>query len=271
MALTLRAQMKSLNGGIPMWLPQLAGFLADQGGAICIRVAREEAENSGDLHKKNHWHFLTSGLESINPTELATALEPLKEYPLQLRELEAQWSKQSKTLEIITAEWDLAASYAKKHILAWQKWASATVAAARKEAFPWTDFDWLDFSVPFEFSGATAALSSPQDLARNLDFFNDKVTLIRQVIQRSYVNGFFDETLSPADLDKAVRDLIDKQMEVIECEAAVAATKANWVRCGDAYQTHREPLMKLLWLMPESAHMALFWLCRPELEYQPLD
>ena len=271
MAISIQAQMASLNGGIPMWIPKLADFLAVNGVERFINESMEEAENFQDKHWKNHLHFLISGLKSIDPTELAAAVAPLAEYPARLRALEAQWKEQSKALENLNEEWRITTASAKTHIVAWQKWASATEAEARKEALPWLRSDsWLDMSVGFELSGAHSVLSSPHCLARQEIFFNEKISAIRAVVERSYVNGVFDAALIPADLDDAIHKLIIKQQEVIECEAVLKEIKVEWEKCSDSYTTHRSPLIKMLWLMPLSGRVALFWLCRPELEYSSL-
>ena len=271
MELSIEAQMNSLNGGIPMWIQRLADILAEHGVEQTLKGAIADAEQSPGKLRKTHLHFLIRGIKSINRSELVAAVEPLKEYPHRLRALVAQWGQQFDTLKRTKAEWDIAAAHARTEVSAWQQWASAAVATARKEAFPWAGADWsIDFQVQLEFSGATSALSSHENLAGNIDFFNEKIASIRAVIERSYVNGSFDEALSPVALDEAVCALLDKQEEVGKCQELLDMTNVEWDKCSHSYSTLRSSVVHLLQEMPESARVALFWLCRPDLKYQSM-
>jgi hypothetical protein len=271
MKISVRDRMDSLNGGIPMWIPRLADHLAVNGVGKVINDSIEDLKGFQDNHRKTHLDFLISGLKSLNQVELAAAVASIAEYPAQISALGAQYKEQSKALENIRSDWSIAAENAKKQILAWQKWACVKEAAARKEMLPWLRDDLcLEMYVGFELSGAHLVLSSPDSLARQEDFFKQKISSIRAVIERSYVNGVFDAALSLVDFDDALHELTKKQREFTDCENVFEEIKVDLGKCRESYYARREPLIQMLWLMPLSAKEALFWLCCPELEYSSL-
>lgn len=254
-----------------MWMPRLADMLVENGVEQFLNLAKEAAGHSRDKIERDHWHFLISGLKSINRDELAATVEPLKAYPSRLRKLDARWAEHLDALKDAEAKWDIAAANAKEQILVWGNWASSMEVAAYKRAFRWLREDrMLGFGMGSKFRGAAGVLRSSQNLAANMNFFNETVALITAVIERSYVDGDFDVVLSPADLEEAVRALLDQQLERNKRDALVEEAKDEWESLSSSYLDHRSPLLRLLWLMPKSAHMALFWLFRPELEYRSL-
>lgn len=265
----ITSQLDSINGGIPMWISRFADYLAEFGTDDFFKEVEEMSARSGDHRLRDDLHFLSMGVLGIGEAALQDAIRPLRGPWQQMGELSVRYQRCAESLEGAEAQWHIAAEEAKRQLEVWEKWAYETELAQQKKLFPWKLSSWSrlgsGLNLHFEIYGARAVLNSPKKMKNGIAFFKSKIDAIQKIISRAYIANQLPVDCRVSDFDKAIDDLSKCQTQADELSDASDRIMKKWRNVGETYFSRKKTLVELLWLMPRPAHLALFWLCRPDL------
>lgn len=261
---TIESQFKSLNGGIEMWLPRFADCLVDYEIDELIQKIQEASPQPRDRRLQEDLHFLSKGVKSIDKTVLENVIAPLRESCKEMEALSVKCQQRVEYLRQAESRWTAAAERAKSQLEVWENWAYE-MEDARSKKFPHWSGSGSSFILRFKFYGGTSALSSAQQLRADHAFFKSRVDAIQNVIFSAYIDEELPNNQSSSDFDEAIETLYEHQSKVNELLDVVGAINEKLESARRSYSSLKIPLLKLLWLMPETARWALFRICRPDL------
>lgn len=258
----INESFKSPNGGISMWLPYLAESLIQQGAVGLLEQMQQQLSLCEDRNEQNDGHFLIEGIKGIDQTKLERAVFELKEPYKQLLALYDDSQKCNEAVKNAESEWFPTAGKAKSQLKAWERWATETEIARRKQ-LRWASM--VDIRVHWMFTGATQLLGSPQEFRGNREYFTSKVEKIKRVISDSYITDALPQHLIPSDFYRAIEALEEHQRHVDDLVSKERQAFKKLENLQKSYLSKLPLLSNLLWEMPETAHWALFRICRPDL------
>ncbi len=257
----------SLNGGITMWLGRLADRLVEDGTDEFLKQMQEEFDHTlhtQNQNSQNNIYFLINGINSIDKSTLEQAIASLREPYQRAKNLRESYQQCVESLEQADHRWNSYAESAKSLLEILGKWACETEVARSKKLIR-SQHSLLSPIFPLKYCGGWSVLNSPQQLRANLTHFKDKVNEINHVIDRSYIAGDLPQNLSPSDFRTAIKSLEEQQEQANNLSNKVSRAIEDLESAEASYFSQRQPLFNLLWQMPETAHWALFRICRPDL------
>jgi hypothetical protein len=260
----IQSQFNSFNGGISMWLLRLATDLVEHGAYEIVQQMQKEFAHTQDHTLQTNWHFLIEGIRSIDKKKLENAIAPLKKPYQKMQVLCGDYQECVESRKQAEHQWHSAAERAKYQLEVWEKWACETEIARRKKIFTRVP-TITNFGFYLKFSGGGCVLDSPQKLQYNLTFFKSKVEAIKGVISNSYIAEELPQDRSPSDFYKAIESLEEHQEQAIHFSNAVSRICEEYKSLEASYSSQIQALNRLLWQMPETAHWALFRICRADL------
>lgn len=265
--ISLQQRFDSPNGGISMWLWNLSDFLAKHGIDEFYHIADDELRNSSETNLRNDWHYLRTGVESLDCASLEGIVATLKEPFAQIGAVEQKYASCVASIEKAMENWERVAERTRQQLAVWEHW--AVEAEISRRTLPWRTTSRIGFvlrpKISIELGGAMTSIESPDRLQKNLAFFESRIDRIKGIISTAYIENELPEKYNVRDFDIAIRDLMKCQVHVIELESRKAEIVEK-LKCAESvYRSQRKPLDILLSQLPKAAQWALFRICRPDL------
>jgi hypothetical protein len=260
-----RSQFNSLNGGIGMWIPLFADYLAEYGLAGFFQEIREMSANTQDNRLKDDLLFLSIGVKSLDPTVLENSLVPVRGLLLRMHNLSEVYQQCAEALKQGERDWYGAAERAKQQLEVWEKWAYETEVAFYEKNVPWLDLNSKKFSLKLELCVADIALKSPKKLEEDLEFFNKTIAAIRKIICTAYCDDNLPINLAVSDFNVAIENLMEHQAKVNKLLMAESRARKEFEEARANSSSQKSGLLELLWSMDKAALWALFRISRPDL------
>lgn len=256
----------SINGGISMWIPRLADFLAEFGVGRLLEDLRIQVSQHTAGSMQNDCHFLMLGIDSIDRRALDNAIAPLKKSRQKMLDFSKEHEELKESLRDMQCQWLALSEKVKQYLALWVPWASRTEMARRQELLPWVvDPRLMELTLRLDLSMIGSVFESPRELAHNIDYFNTKIEAIDRVISQAHRAGSLPNDLSVADFHGAIAELRKKQEEFNKITGQMTEIMRQWQLADGEYFAKRDNLLQLLWTMSADAQWSLFRICHAQL------
>lgn len=262
---SLREYFHCINGGITMCRSRLSNYLVEQGLDGYYRAAHEISNHSPSITLRNDHHFLRLGVEALDSEKLRSCIAPLKELHAQIGKLDDEYRSCTENIKKAEEQWQVVAERAKHQLAVWIPWVIEAETTRIERSGPWRGSELLRVIVSLNYDDSFKLIESPQQLQKNLAFFQKQTGSIRTTISTAYLANELPKEWSVYDLDMALDALLKHQAQLNELESRKVEVAEKVESAKNAYFIQKDQLDMLLCELSDIAQWALFLICNQTL------